>query len=128
MPHRASGAERRGSPRIDVLRRVKGKLVELDTQIIVHDLSRSGFAVVSELPFDEGQTLDFRLTSDEVASVRVSAEAVHSRRLPTSSHLFLTGFRFVPGPLTGFVPQSRIDRLIESVIDAKVQFFVRATG
>ena len=122
---RPVGAERRQSPRIDVLRRVHGKLVELDTQIIVHDLSRTGFAVVSELPFDTGQTLDFRLTSDEVASVRVTAEAMHSRRLPMSTHLFLTGFKFVPGPLTGFVPQSRIDRLIEAVIDSKVQFFVR---
>ena len=117
------GAERRQSPRIDVVRRVKGKLVALDTEIIIHDLSRTGFAVVSELTFDEGQLLDFRLSTSGAPDVTISAEAVHSRPLPPSTHLFLTGFRFLAGKMTGKVPQSRIDRLIEAVIDSNVQFF-----
>lgn len=127
MFHRPSGAERRRSPRIDVLRRVQGRLLALDTQIIIHDLSRSGFAVVSEMTFEPGQQLDFRLTSDDGTTVSVSAEAVHSKPMEASANLMLTGFRFVAGPLTGLVPQSRIDRLIAAVIDAKVQFFQPAS-
>ena len=123
---RLGGIERRQSPRIDVLRRVHGRLVEIDTQIIIHDLSRTGFSVVSEIAFEPGQNLDFRLTSDDGTTVTVCAEAVHSRPMPASPELVLTGFRFVPGRLTGMVPQSRIDRLIAAVIDAKVQFFESA--
>ena len=126
MANRPSGVERRQSPRIDVLRRVKGRLIELDTQIIIHDLSRSGFAAVSETEFEPGQLLDFRLTSDDGTTVSVSAEAIHSRPMQASAGLTLTGFRFVPGPLTGLVPQSRIDRLIAAVIDARLQFFQSA--
>ena len=126
MASRSLGPERRKSPRIDVLRRVQGRLVALDKRIIIHDLSRSGFAVVSETVFEPGQQLDFRLTSEDGTTVTVSAEAVHSRPVPASEELMLTGFQFVPGQLTGMVPQSRIDRLIAAVIDSKVQFFESA--
>lgn len=117
------GAERRQSPRIDVRTRVKGQLVALETEIVIHDLSRSGFAVVSAASFESGQLLDFRLTAFDTPDVTVTAEAVHSRPLHPSRNLYLTGFRFLPGRLTGYVPQARIDRLIEAVIDAKLQFF-----
>ena len=120
------GAERRQSPRIDVRTRVKGQLVSLDTEIVIHDLSRTGFAVVSAANFESGQLLDFRLTASDTPDVTVTAEAVHSRPLHPSRSLYLTGFRFLPGRLTGFVPQARIDRLIEAVIDAKLQFFEMA--
>jgi hypothetical protein len=121
-----SGADRRRSPRIDVVRRVKGELVKLDTKIVVHDLSRTGFAVVSEVIFEQGQLLDFRFSADGSPDVTVSAEAVHSRPLAPSQHLYLTGFRFLPGKMTGVVPQARIDRLITTVIDANIQFFAMA--
>jgi hypothetical protein len=121
------GAERRQSPRIDVRRRVQGQVVALETEIIIHDMSRTGFAVVSTLMFEPGQMLDFRLTASGSPDVTVTAEAMHSRPLAPSPNLFLTGFRFLPGRLTGFVPQARIDRLIEAVIDSNLQFFDMAT-
>jgi hypothetical protein len=120
------GTERRNSPRIDVARRVKGKLISLDTEIIIHDLSRTGFAVVSPLKFDKGQLLDFRLSTSGSPDVNVAAEAVHSRPLHPSPNLFLSGFRFLAGKMTGQVPQSRIDRLIQAVVDSNVQFFAGA--
>ena len=120
------GAERRKSPRIDVRRRVKGQVVTLDTELIIHDLSRTGFAVVSELPFEPGQLLDFVLTATGSPDVTVTAEAVHSRLLQPARSLYLTGFRFQAGKMTGIVPQSKIDRLIEAVIDVNVQFFATA--
>jgi hypothetical protein len=90
---------------------------------VIHDLSRTGFAVVSEMKFEPGQLLDFRLSADGTPDVTVTAEAVHSRPMPPSPNLRLTGFRFLPGKMTGFVPQSRIDRLIAAVVDSNVQFF-----
>ena len=120
------GTERRKSPRIEVARRVQGKLITLDTKIVIHDLSRTGFAVVSPMKFDKGQLLDFRLSATDSPDVTVAAEAVHSRRLHPSPNLFLTGFRFLAGKMTGQVPQSRIDRLIEAVVDSNVQFFAMA--
>ena len=89
-------------------------------------MSRTGFAVVSELPFDRGQLLDFRLSSTTGPDVTVSAEAIHTRPLYPSPNLFLTGFRFLAGKMTGQVPQSKIDRLIEAVIDSNLQYFAMA--
>ncbi len=107
--------DQRESPRIEVLKRVKGQLVALDAPIIVHDLSRTGFAALSEVSFRTGDTLDFRLTAVEGPSVRVTARAMHSRPIPALPGHHLTGFMFIPGRLTGLVPQSLIDRLIDAI-------------
>lgn len=120
-----TGRDKRKAPRIDVLRRVKGHLVELDTPILVHDLSRTGFAVVSELPFEVGQMLSFRLTGEDGAAVTVTAEAMHAHAMPHTHGLHLTGFKFIPGPLTGMIPQARIDQLIETVMHGNLEFFNR---
>jgi len=111
-----TGRDLRRSPRVDVLMRVKGELVLINTPITVYNLSRSGFAVLSELPFAAGETLDFRLVGPDGADVRVTAEAVHYQPVPTMPGQFLSGFRFVPGRLTGRVPQVLIDRLIDAVM------------
>lgn len=93
--------------------RVHGELVELDTAIIIHDMSRSGFAVVSQTAFQPGQQLDFRLVHEGLPPVLVTAEAVHSRPVQNRAGLYMSGFKFVAGPITRLVPQARIDRLIE---------------
>lgn len=97
--------------------RVKGELVSLDAPIVVHDLSRTGFAALSEKGFGAGQTLDFRLVADGGPAVRVSARAVHSRPAASAPGTYITGFMFVPGKLTGLVPQALIDRLIDAVTE-----------
>jgi hypothetical protein len=109
------GRDHRQSPRVEVLMRLKGKLVAPDTPILVHDLSRSGFAVLSRLAFTPGQTLDFRLTGDDGLVVKVKAQAIHSQQMPAAPDLHLSGFMFVAGPLTGLVPQALIDHLITTV-------------
>ena len=119
----AAAPERRRQPRVDVMMRVKGRLVRPDTPILVHDLSRSGFAALSQIPFDQGQLLDFKLTGDDGTTVTVTAQAMHSRPMPSGQSVFLSGFMFVPGRLTGLVPQALIDRLIASVADPHVPCF-----
>jgi hypothetical protein len=95
--------------------RVRGELVSLNTPIVVHDLSRTGFAVVSQTPFTKGQTLDFRLLGDDGPGVRVTACAVHSQPVAGSPGLHRSGFMFMPGQLTGMVPQASIDQLLAAV-------------
>ncbi len=100
---------------MDVLLQVRGQVVPVGSPILVHDLSRTGFGVVSRIPFAPGQTLSFRLTVTGEAPVLVAARAVHARPLPGKAGMHLTGFEFVPGRLTGVVPQPLIDRLLEAV-------------
>ena len=121
-----SGREQRRSPRFDVRLRVQGRLIDLNVPVLVHDLSRSGFAVVSEDPFVPGQQLEFQLTGRDGTVLRVTAEAVHSRALDESRKGHLSGFKFVPGQLTGLLPQTKIDRLIAAVTGAETRFFDKA--
>jgi hypothetical protein len=112
---RRTPREQRRAPRIDVLRRVHGQLISIDTAIVVHDLSRTGFSVVSQLSFAPGEILDFHLSSEGGATVQVSARSVRTHPVPGSDGLHFSGFTFVPGQLTGAVPQTLVDRLIEAV-------------
>jgi hypothetical protein len=118
------GVEQRRSPRVDVRMRVKGQLASVEAPILVHDLSRSGFAVVSTIAFEIGQSLDFRLLGPEASDVIVTAEAVHSRPMKNAPHLHLTGFKFLPARQNGLLPQSSIDRLIAAVtVQGPASFF-----
>jgi hypothetical protein len=47
--------------------------------------------------------------------VRVTAQAVHTRPFEGKPGLYLSGFEFVAGGKSGFVPHGLIDRLIEAV-------------
>ena len=116
-----TGRELRQSPRIDVLMRVNGQLVPLGVPIAVHDLSRTGFAVISEAGFKGGQPLDFRLVGPDGEAFVVSAEAVHTRAVPGPSGLKITGFKFVPGRITGMLPRVLIDRLLEAVNQSQIE-------
>ena len=106
----------RRAPRVDVLLRIRGRLLPIEQPIVIVNLSRSGFAILSESPFETGQVLNFRLTGDNGVSVNVTAEAVHYRANPTGRGKYLTGFRFIPGRLTGIVPKAVIDELIDAIV------------
>ena len=108
----------RRAPRIDVLMRVQGQLVPVGAQVLILNLSRTGFAVVSRLAFAPGATLDFRLVAETGVSARVTAEAVHTRPRPGVPGEHVTGFKFVPGRMTGIIPLSSIDKLIDAVTPA----------
>jgi hypothetical protein len=118
MAARWTSRDQRRTPRVDVRMRVRGQLVSLDTPIIIHDLSRTGFAVVSERVFETGETLDFFLEGERGQPFSVTARAVHARPLLTPPGTYLTGFMFVPGALTGRVPQVLIDQLIDELMPA----------
>ena len=114
--------DQRQAPRIDVLMRIKGELTSVSTPILVHDLSRTGFAVLSRVPFKPGETLDFRLDDEHGSAVTVTARAVHSRPVGARDDLHLSGFMFVPGGVLNVVPQVSIDRLIAAVMPTEILF------
>ena len=104
--------------------RVKGEITSVAAPLLIHDLSRTGFAVVSTLAFDVGEAIDFRLVGPEASDVVVTAESVHCRPMKNAPHLYLTGFKFVPGRLTGLLPQASIDHLIAAVtVQGPASFF-----
>jgi PilZ domain len=106
----------RRAPRVDVLMKVKGELVPVNVPLAIHNLSRTGFAVLSEVAFEVGAPLNFRLVGPNGQTVGVTAEAVHRQAFPAAPGQQLTGFRFVPGRLTGRVPQTLIDQLIDAIV------------
>jgi hypothetical protein len=94
---------------------VHGRLTTVDTPVLVHDLSRTGFAVLSQLPFPPGQTLAFRIGGPGVREFMVAASAVRTLPVRDRPGLHLSGFRFVPSDVLGVVPFAQIERLIEAV-------------
>ncbi len=69
--------------------RVKGEITSVAAPLLIHDLSRTGFAVVSTLAFDVGEAIDFRLVGPEASDVVVTAESVHCRPMKNAPHLYL---------------------------------------
>jgi hypothetical protein len=113
----------RGSPRVDVLLRVKGEVVPVSFAITVVNLSRAGFALISPVRFRAGDRLDFRLTAKNEPSVHVTAAAIHTQRLSGSPDLFVTGFSFKPRRGSGAaVPDDAIRQLIAAVAPARFRF------
>ena len=88
----------------------------LDVPIELHNLSRTGFAVVSEVAFTPGATLDFHIEGPDNLTCRVSAVAVRSGAVPGHPDRFVSGFAFVPaGDVLGVLPVAAIERLIAAV-------------
>jgi hypothetical protein len=112
------GREQRHAPRVDVLRRVRGQFVAIDVEIVVHNLSRTGFGVVSRAPFPPGETLDFELAGPHGIPVRVTARSMRTEPVRGSRDLHFSGFMFVPGRLTGTVPLAQVDKLIAAISPA----------
>lgn len=108
----------RSAPRVDVLLRLKGELVPLDVPIRMLNLSRTGFAVLSEARFRSGQRLHFRINGLNGGTVHVAAAAVHTEPRRDAPGVYLTGFRFIPVRSDAAVPTADIVRLLASVAPA----------
>jgi hypothetical protein len=108
-------ANRRRTPRIEVLGQIHGLVVTLDLAVRILDLGAGGFAVESHVPFPVGAVHDFRFTTWEGRVVLLAAEAVHRRRSARRSlvPIYITGFEFLrtESPLIA----ASIERLLESL-------------
>src|SRR5262245_57641717 len=73
--------ERRRSRRVRTREKLQAQLVPLELAVTVLDISRDGFAVVSQIDFRRGQKYEFEFSSARNASVRLIGTNVHSMRV-----------------------------------------------
>ena len=116
------GRNQRRSPRIDVLLRVRGALVPPDFPITILNVNRTGFAVLSQVWFREGDRVDLRLKAVAGPSVQVTAAAVHAQPVHDSPGLYKTGFIFEPERPDRAVPEADILQLVAAVAPAGFKF------
>ena len=90
-------SDRRRSARVEILGRVRGHAVSLDTAVTVRDISLVGMAIETPFAFPLGAVHDFRLTLGDGAHVVLQGRARHCRLLtgPDETANYLTGFQFV---------------------------------
>jgi hypothetical protein len=89
-------ADRRATPRLEVLGQLHGYLVSLEVSLVVRDLSAGGFSVESVVPFPPGARHPFRFTASTGMEITVEAVVMHSRPhgLAGGQALYVTGFAF----------------------------------
>lgn len=96
--------DRRQSPRIEILGRVRGHIVSLDMPMVVRDMSLGGMSIETAFPFEIGSVHEFRLTLGDDSWVLLLGEVRHSRNIAPAGAgtLYLTGVQFVDdGPGQG---------------------------
>ena len=77
-PARAKGLLRRRWPRFPTDGAVSARIVTLDLDMPVRDVSYGGFCAESSMQFVPGEIHEFRVTPAGAASVSVRARATHS--------------------------------------------------
>ncbi len=90
-------AERRRSPRIEILGRVRGHLVSLDMPIVIRDMSLGGMSMETIVPFEVGSVHEFRLTLGDDSWLLLRGEVRHSRNIapPGAAPCYQCGVQFV---------------------------------
>ena len=97
MRGRIEPAERRSTPRTEVLGRVSLTVLSAPVSVRLREISTGGCALETAAPFPQG-VHHFRLEMDGQETLEVSAELVHSTRLsmPGGEGIYLAGFEFLP--------------------------------
>jgi len=109
-------AERRRSPRLQLLGQLHGQLVALDVPIAVTEISLGGLRIEAGIDFPVGATHEFALTLGDESTVRIRGRVMHSSRVSASDAgaRFVVGVQFLgdddEGPSTGMVG-ALLDRL-----------------
>ncbi|HUF47562.1 MAG TPA: PilZ domain-containing protein [Vicinamibacterales bacterium] len=89
-------SERRRAPRARILGRLHGRLVALDADVEIRELSLGGMSVLSDIPFPVDAIHQFDLFLGDGARVSVVAQARHSQLVEArTSPRYLTGFEFI---------------------------------
>ena len=90
-------AERRRSPRIELMGRVHGHSVSSDLSVSVLEISLGGMAIRTSVRFETGTVHAFRLTLGDESTVELNGRVMHCRDVsPTGdAPAFVTGLQFV---------------------------------
>jgi hypothetical protein len=88
--------ERRRAPRAQILGRLHGRLVTLDADVQIRELSLGGMALESDIPFPADAIHQFEIFLGDGSRVTVVAQARHSRLIESGTQpRYLTGFQFI---------------------------------
>lgn len=95
----SDSGDRRRSPRVEVIGKVRGRVVSLDVPIVVREMSLGGMSIESPRAFEVGTVTDFLLMLGDGAGIEVYGRTVYTRPLEGSNGSkeprFLTGIQFV---------------------------------
>lgn len=108
-------ADRRRSPRVDLVGRVQGQAVAVDVPIRVREISLGGMSIETTTPFTEGTKHLFVLTLGDGAGVEVLGHVVYCRDVAPAQGLplFISGLQFVDSDISE--PDPGVSNLINKV-------------
>jgi hypothetical protein len=94
---KASRAERRRDPRLDVLGELYGYIETLNIPLIVRDLSLGGCSIETHQPLESGSTQFIRIDVYDSLSVTVQARIAHSSRAVGADRptRYISGLQFL---------------------------------
>jgi hypothetical protein len=94
--------DRRRSSRIEILGRLQGRVVAMDTPIVVREISLGGMQIESGLVFTAGDIHEFHLTLGDGSQIPLRGRVMHSRETvgADGKTTFLTGLQFVDDDAT----------------------------
>jgi hypothetical protein len=87
--------ERRRHPRVTILGKLHGRVITLDLQLTVSEISLGGMAIQTDLPFPPGAIHDFQLTLGDNSVVHLKGRVAHCQRMTTDEERYLTGIEFL---------------------------------
>jgi hypothetical protein len=91
------GHERRRAPRIEVLGRLHGHVVSLDTPVTVREISMVGLSFSAPISFPVGAEHEFRLTLGDGSVVLLKGRVVRAEEAPSGGPqpTFVMGVQFL---------------------------------
>jgi PilZ domain len=89
--------DRRRSPRFEILGRLHGQIVSLDTPVAVREISLGGLSFQAVVPFPLGAVHEFKLTLGDGSFVLLHGRVVRSvdHIQPDRSHAHITAVQFL---------------------------------
>ena len=104
-------AERRRSPRVDLVGQIRGELISVELPIVVREISLGGMSIETSAEFDVDTRHDFVLTLGDGAGVFVKGRVAYSRRIERpGGPVFVSGIQFVDDD-----PQAEVGDLVRRV-------------
>src|SRR5262245_66411167 len=89
-------ADRRRSPRVEVIGKVQGRVASSDVLVEVREMSLGGMSIESATAFEVGAVTDFLLTLGDGAGIEVYGRTIYTRAVEGSAEpRFLSGIQFV---------------------------------
>lgn len=89
-------ADRRRSPRVEVLGKIQGQIVSLDVPVRIREISLGGMSFETPQGFHVGLVQEFTLTLGDGSTVELSGRVVYSRpTIDANRTYYVTGIQFV---------------------------------